>query len=110
MRVRKNHHEEDVMRSVWKAFYWYIMVCVLVLMAAGVFGSGCQGMVKTEKHWNSSWAGLNRTISVYTVDGRLFGRWNAKTYVETRPPVIAFVDSAGKEVKIMGGIVVVQEK
>ena len=59
------------MRAVWKAFYWYIMVCVLVLMAAGVFGSGCQGMVKTEK---------------------------------------AFVDSAGKEVKTMGGIVVVQEK
>lgn len=91
------------MNGLWKA----VAIALLVLMAAG---SGCQGMVRTDKHWHSSWEGLNRTISVYTVDGRLFGRWNARTYVETRPPVIAFVDSAGKEVKLAGGIIVVQER
>lgn len=98
------------MRAVWKAFYWYIMICLLVLMAAGVFGTGCQRMAKAGKHWDSSWSGLDRTISAYAEDGRLVARWNAKTYVETDPPVIAFIDSAGKEVKIMGGLVVVQEK
>ena len=98
------------MNGLWKAAYWYVVIALLVLMAAGCFGSGCQGMAKMDKHWHSSWEGLNRTISVYTEDGRLFGRWNTKTYLESKTSVIAFVDSAGKEVKLAGGILVVQEK
>ena len=98
------------MHGVWKAAYGFVAFALLVLMAAGVLGTGCQGLAKVEKHWQSGWDGLDRTISVYTDQGALFGRWNAKTYVETRPPVIAFIDSAGKEVKLMGGIVVVQER
>jgi hypothetical protein len=98
------------MHGLWKATYWFFALALLVLMAAGLLGSGCQRMTKAEKHWRSGWNGLDRTISVYTDQGVLFGRWNAKTYVETRPPVIAFIDSAGREVKVMGGIVVVQER
>ena len=39
------------------------------------------------------------------------GRWNAKTYIETRrgDGMVAFLDSAGHEVKLIGGIIVVQE-
>jgi hypothetical protein len=98
------------MHGLWKAAYWYVAIAVLVLMAAGCFGSGCQGMTKMDKHWHSSWEGLDRTISVYADDGRLLHQWHARTYIETRPPVIAFVDSAGKEVKLSGGIIVVQER
>lgn len=72
--------------------------------------TGCQRLNKTTKHWESSWEGLDRTISLYTDDGELFGRWNARTFVETRPPVVAFLDSVGKEIKLMGGIVVIQER
>ena len=78
---------------------------LVVAFAAG----GCKRMTKLDKHWHSSWEGLDRTITVYAEDGRLIGRWRSKTYVETDPPVIAFIDSAGKEVKLMG-TVVVQER
>jgi hypothetical protein len=55
--------------------------------------------------------GLDRTISLYSREGALMGRWKAKTYIETRrgEGLIAFLDSAGHEVKLVGGIVVVQE-
>ena len=98
------------MHGLWKATYWFFALALLVLMAAGLLGTGCQRMAKAEKHWKSGWNGLDRTISVYTEKGDLFARWNAKTYVEARTPVIAFLDSAGKEVKLSGGIIVVQEK
>jgi hypothetical protein len=98
------------MKGLWKAAYWYVAIGLLVMMAAGAFGTGCQGMVKMDKRWHSNWEGLDRTISLYTDDGRLFARWNTKSYLENRTPVIAFVDSAGKEVKVSGGILVVQEK
>lgn len=85
-------------------------LAAMIGLTAGIVGAGCQRMTKAGKHWQSGWDGLDRTISVYTDDGRLHARWNAKTYIETRPPVIAFIDSAGKEVKVMGGIVIVRER
>jgi hypothetical protein len=99
-----------MLHGLLKATQWFFTLTLLVLMAAGLLGTGCQQMAKADKHWRSGWNGLDRTISVYTDQGVLFGRWNAKTYVETRPPVVAFLDSAGKEVKLMGGIIVVQER
>jgi len=98
------------MHGLWKGTYWFFVLALLVLMAAGLLGAGCQKLQKASKHWDSSWEGLDRTISVYSEYGPLVGRWNARTYIETQPPMIAFIDSAGKEVKVMGGIVVVQER
>jgi hypothetical protein len=98
------------MKALWKAAYWYVVLSLFVLMAAGAFGSGCQGMARAEKRWHSNWEGLNRTISVYTPDGRLFARWNTKSYFDSRTHVVAFADSAGKEVRVAGGILIVQEK
>ena len=83
---------------------------IAVLAALLLALAGCKRMDKLDKHWKSSWNGLDRTISMYTEDGRLFARWRATTYVETDPPVIAFIDSAGKEVKLSGGLIVVQER
>ena len=82
---------------------------VALLMIVLLSAAGCQRMRKAGKHWNSSWEGLDRTITLYAEDGSILGRWHAKTYCETDPPVVAFIDSAGKEVKLMG-TVVVQER
>lgn len=88
-----------------------VFLIVAIAIAAAV-GSGCQRMEKFGKHWESGMDGLDRTISLYSREGALMGRWNAKTYVETRrgDGLIAFLDSAGHEVKLVGGIVVVQER
>lgn len=86
------------------------LLIILTLAVAAAALSGCQRLEKAGKHWESGMDGLNRTISLYDIEGDLMGRWNAKTYVETRRDgIIAFLDSAGKEVKLHGGIVVVQE-
>ena len=85
-------------------------VRVIALLAIVVLSAtGCQRMTKANKHWTSGWEGLDRTITLYAEDGSILGRWHAKTYCETDPPVVAFIDSAGKEVKIMG-TVIVQER
>ena len=82
---------------------------VALLAIALLSAAGCQRMTKAGKHWNSSWEGLDRTITLYAEDGHVLGQWHSKTYVETDPPVVAFIDSTGKEVKLMG-TVVVQER
>jgi hypothetical protein len=88
-----------------------ILPLLLILVLAVATTAGCQRMEKFGKHWESGMEGLDRTISLYDIDGDLIGRWNSKTYVETRrgEGLIAFLDSAGHEVKLVGGIVVVQE-
>jgi hypothetical protein len=84
---------------------------ILFVAIAAALASGCaQRMEKLSKNMESSNEGLNRTISLYDLEGDLVSRWNAKTYVETRREgIISFLDSAGHEVKLVGGIVVVQE-
>ena len=80
-------------------------------MIAGAAASGCQRMEKFGKHWESGMEGLDRTITAYDLEGDVIGRWNAKTYIETsRRGGVAFLDSAGHETKIIGGIVTVQER
>ncbi len=87
-----------------------VLLIVAIAIAAAVL-SGCQRLDKAGKHWESGTEGLNRTISLYDLHGGLIGRWNAKTYIETsRSGIVAFLDSAGHETKLSGGIVVVQER
>ena len=86
-----------------------LLLILGVAIAAAVL-SGCQRLEKMGKHWESGMDGLDRTITLYDLQGDMVARWNAKTYVETRDNLIAFLDSAGKETKIVGGIVVVQER
>ena len=88
-----------------------ILLLILAIAIASAVASGCQRMEKFGKHWESGMDGLNRTITLYSREGQLMGRWNAKTYIETRKgdEMIAFLDSAGHEVKLVGGIIVVQE-
>ena len=84
---------------------------LLIILAIAITASaGCQRMEKMGKHWESGMEGLNRTITAYDLEGDVLGRWNAKTYIETsRHGVVAFLDSAGHETKIIGGVVIVQE-
>ncbi len=86
------------------------LLLILAIAVSAAAASGCQRMEKFGKHWESGMDGLNRTITVYDLEGDVIGRWKAKTYVETRRDgIVAFLDSAGHETKIAGGIVIVQE-
>jgi hypothetical protein len=86
------------------------LLLILGISVAAAALSGCQRLEKAGKNWESGMDGLNRTITLYDLQGEVLGRWNAKTYIETRREgIVAFLDSAGKEVKLAGGIVVVQE-
>ena len=86
------------------------LLVILAIAIAAAAASGCQRMEKMGKGWESGMDGLQRTITLYDYQGDVLARWNAKTHVETkRSGVIAFLDSAGHETKIAGGIVVVQE-
>ena len=87
------------------------LLLILAMAIAAVVLSGCQRLEKTGKHWESANDGLNRTITLYDLEGDIVARWNAKTYIETsRSGIVAFLDSAGHETKLAGGIVVVQER
>ena len=99
-----------MIHALWKAAQWSVILVVMFLAFALLVASGCQRMEKKGKHWESSWSGLDRTITLYTDDGRVLRQWHAKTYIETDPPVVAFIDSTGKEIKLAGGIVVVEER
>ena len=87
------------------------LLLILGIAVAAAALSGCQRLEKVGKHWESANEGLNRTITLYDLEGDMVGQWHAKTYIETsRSGIVAFLDSAGKEVKLAGGIVVVQER
>ena len=86
------------------------LLFILGIAIAAAVLSGCQRLEKAGKNWESANEGLKRTITLYDLEGDVVARWHAKTYVETtRVGIIAFLDSAGKEIKISGGIVVVEE-
>lgn len=89
-----------------------MLFVILFVAIAAALSSGCQRMDKMSKNWESGNEGLDRTISLYDFSGTLMSRWNAKTYVEAKRDanVVSFLDSAGHEVKLVGGIVVVQER
>jgi hypothetical protein len=96
---------------VRKRLPWPVLLLILAVALAAAGGAGCKRMDKVNKNLESSFDGLNRTISLYDLNGQLVGRWNSKTDIEAkRTDIIAFLDSAGHEVKLAGGIVVVQEK
>jgi hypothetical protein len=99
------------MSSARKRLAIPLVFLIVAIAIAAACVSGCKRMDKMGKNWEASMDGLNRTISLYDYHGELVGRWNAKTYVESRreTDVISFLDSAGHEVKLAGGIVVVQE-
>jgi hypothetical protein len=82
----------------------------LMIVIISALSWGCARFEKGAKHWESAWRGLDRTITVYTDDGRLFQQWKAKAYVEVKHGTVAFIDSAGKETKISGGILVIRER
>jgi hypothetical protein len=88
-----------------------IVLFLVAIAIAAACASGCKRMDRMNKGWESSFDGLNRTISLYDEHGGLVGRWTAKTDVDMRRQsnVVAFLDSAGHEVRLMGGIVIAQE-
>jgi len=97
-------------RTEKQALRGFGFLLILAIALVAVVLSGCQRLEKAGKNWESANEGLKRTITLYDLEGDVVGRWNARTYVETsRAGIIAFLDSAGKETKISGGIVVVQE-
>lgn len=63
--------------------------------------------VRTQKSDFSG--GLNRTVSVYSYDGKILGQWTGKFDV-TEDDKETYFDIDGKRVIIQGGIIINEEK
>lgn len=72
--------------------------------------TGCTEKVQREiKTGVSNWTGgLNRTVTVYSYDGKLIKAYSGKFDVQARENGILF-DKDGKRVIIYGGIVINEE-
>jgi len=89
-----------------------IIGVVIVLLFLMVNFMGCTpGCQKSLKHQKSKWIGLNRIITLYNYEGEQMKQWNGNCQIEKEGDgnIISFILNK-KEVKIIGGIVVVEEQ
>lgn len=68
---------------------------------------GCQCVEMMVKDFESETAGLNRTITVYTLTGERVGVWTTKTTLSGGEFSTIFFDSTGHRVTVVGHALVV---
>lgn len=87
---------------------WLIAVIGFIIMA--VLLTGCKSWQRAVKDWESSIAGLNRTVTVYDNNGDIIKTYQGKIDVETNEygNKVKF-EVNGKRVIIYNAIVIVEE-
>ena len=80
---------------------------VLMLILCCTMLSGC-AMINTVKHAQSSWIGLNRTITLYSGDGQIIKQWQTRSKVEDQGGSAYFLVD-GKAINI-SGTYIIEEK
>lgn len=56
---------------------------VVILALIGVFFTGCEKVQKNLKDKQAEWMGLERTVSVYSLDGKLVKEYSGDINVDT---------------------------
>ena len=82
-----------------------LSVLLLAVGLAGCTESSQRSIKSTVSDWTG---GLNRTVTVYSYDGKLIKSWSGKFDVQPRENSVLF-DKDGKRVIIYGGIIVNEE-
>ena len=79
-----------------------ILIAIAVLVAL----SGC-GRIDTVVNKFESAAGmLNRTVTLYTADGKVIKTWETKNQIDYIGGVAAFIDKDGVNVRISGTFII----
>lgn len=89
----------------------YLSVLVLVLLMVTVSLSGCENLKKDIKHIKSNAVGLNRIVEQRDFEGNVIKQYEGKFKVEIiGDNAVAFILDNGREVKLFGGIIAIEEK
>ena len=83
--------------------FWVALIVSVTLLA-----SGCQSAKKQWRHTISSVSGLDRTVRLYSADGKEIKEWTGKFMVELEGGVASWLNADGKEVKISGTYIIEQ--
>lgn len=62
------------------------------------------------RHIVSNTSGINREITLYSVDGHVIKTWHTNSMIEDEGSVICFFDDNGNAIQISGTVVVEQVK
>lgn len=110
---------KGVKRMFWDKHKKLLRLIKIACVAAIVFGivfGGHWYLKNTEsgkrfsKSINSELSGgINRTVTVYSYDGKVIGQWSGKFDV-TEDDQETYFDIDGKRVVIQGGIIINEEK
>ena len=71
---------------------------------------GCQAVKNVSRHIISSTSGINRQITLYSVDGHIIRGWHTTSMIEDEGSVVCFFDDDGNAIQISGTIIVEQIK
>lgn len=84
----------------------FLLFCVIALF------SGCtKGCQKQLKHIKSDFTGLRRQVTLFNYDGKPIKSWTGNLQIEMKESgIMAWIGDNGKEVKVFGGIVIVEEE
>lgn len=82
---------------------------VLILSLCLLFLCGCEDIQKDMKHNQSSWLGLNRTVTLYATSGEVIKVWKGKFKVEIEGSVASFITDTDKEIKILGTYIIEED-
>ena len=86
-----------------------ILLAVMLLVAVILFTGCSESTKRVFKDYQSEWnGGLNRTVSVYSYDGKPIQSWSGKFDVYDAEDGVYF-DINGKRIGIYGGIVINEE-
>ena len=73
----------------------------IVVLISALFLNGCAGCQQDLSHLKSKWVGLNRTVTLYSAEGKVLDQWNGRFQVEVDGASARFIDN-GKAVTIAG--------
>lgn len=88
-----------------------ILIILGLLCIIASYLTGCtKGCQKSIKHLKSSAIGLNRIVTVYDYEGQMIKSYDGKFQIEIESDSVVSFIQEGKERKIIGGIVIVEEQ
>ena len=56
---------------------------IVILALGGLFFTGCEKVQKSLKDKQAEWMGLDRTVSIYSLDGKLVKEYSGDINVDT---------------------------
>lgn len=86
---------------------WVNVTLCIVILAALILPTFCTNEGRnTLKHWESSYIGLKRKVTLYDANGKPLKSWTTDSKVEDKGGSYFFLDENGKAQRISGTVVI----